>query len=95
MLAGGIWVSVGADSFKKLVTSDPVVFNAVYVIIAVGCLLIIVGFLGCCGAIKENQCMLGTVKIMIIYVIIVMIIYCDRIKGLFNFFLVGCCLAYN
>lgn len=32
-------------------------------IIAVGAMLLIVGFIGCCGAVYENQCLLGTVRI--------------------------------
>ena len=62
MLGVGIWVAVGGDSFKQLVSSDPAIFNAVYIIIAVGALLFVVGFLGCCGAIKENKCLLATVS---------------------------------
>ena len=34
---------------------------ASYVLIAVGGFVLIVGFFGCCGAIKENKCMLGMV----------------------------------
>lgn len=63
MLAVGIWVAVGADSFKQIITDNPAIFNAVYIIIAVGALLLIVGFLGCCGAIKESKCLLGTVSL--------------------------------
>ena len=62
LLGLGIWAVVGADSLKRLLTDDPDVFNAVYVIIAAGALLVVVGFFGCCGAIKENRCMLGTVR---------------------------------
>lgn len=36
-------------------------------IIAVGVLLFIVGFMGCCGAAFENQCLLGTVSTIIIF----------------------------
>uniref|UniRef100_A0A3B4WSR0 CD9 molecule n=1 Tax=Seriola lalandi dorsalis TaxID=1841481 RepID=A0A3B4WSR0_SERLL len=31
----------------------------VYILIAAGALMMVVGFLGCCGAIKESPCMLG------------------------------------
>lgn len=33
----------------------------VYILIAAGALIMVVGFLGCCGAIRESPCMLGTV----------------------------------
>jgi len=32
-----------------------------WVIIVVGAIVLIIGFLGCCGAIRESQCMLATV----------------------------------
>ena len=34
----------------------------VYILIAAGALMMVVGFLGCCGAIKESPCMLGLVR---------------------------------
>ena len=34
---------------------------AAIVFICVGCFVLLVGFLGCCGAIKESRCMLGMV----------------------------------
>ena len=62
MLGTGIWVLVGSNSFRESVSSNPAIFHAVYIIIAVGVLLFLVGFLGCCGAIKENKCLLGMVS---------------------------------
>lgn len=35
----------------------------VYILIAAGALMMVVGFLGCCGAIKESPCMLGLVSV--------------------------------
>ena len=29
-----------------------------YLLIAIGLLLLVIGFLGCCGAMKESKCML-------------------------------------
>lgn len=37
-------------------------FKICVVVIAMGSLLTIVGFIGCCGAAFENQCLLGTVN---------------------------------
>lgn len=39
-------------------------FSGVYILIAVGALMMLVGFLGCYGAIQESQCLLGTVSIV-------------------------------
>lgn len=33
-----------------------------YLLIALGCVLVVIGFLGCCGAIRESRCMLLTVR---------------------------------
>jgi hypothetical protein len=37
-------------------------FKICVVVIVMGSLLTIVGFIGCCGALFENQCLLGTVN---------------------------------
>lgn len=34
----------------------------VYIMIGVGAIMMVVGFLGCYGAIQESQCLLGTVS---------------------------------
>ena len=39
------------------------IMYAAYAFIGIGVFVIIVGFCGCCGAIKENKCMLGCVSI--------------------------------
>lgn len=38
------------------------VCSGVYILIAAGALMMVVGFLGCCGAIQESPCMLGLVR---------------------------------
>ena len=35
----------------------------VYILIGAGALMMLVGFLGCCGAVQESQCMLGLVSV--------------------------------
>ena len=39
------------------------VIIGVYILIAVGAVMMFVGFLGCYGAIQESQCLLGTVSL--------------------------------
>lgn len=34
----------------------------VYILIGAGGLVMLVGFFGCCGAVKESQCLLGSVS---------------------------------
>lgn len=60
ILALAIWVRVSKDG-KEIVTSgnsstNP--FVAVNILIAVGAIIMVLGFLGCCGAVKESRCML-------------------------------------
>lgn len=68
-LSGAAFIAVGAyiaiDKDLKILgdavsTGDNHLKIAAYVIITVGVITFIVGFCGCCGAIKENQCLLGT-----------------------------------
>ena len=34
----------------------------IFVLMAIGTIMTIMGFLGCCGALQESQCMLATVS---------------------------------
>lgn len=42
---------------------SPLLPSGVYILIGAGALMMLVGFLGCCGAVQESQCMLGLVSI--------------------------------
>ncbi|XP_076818713.1 tetraspanin-9-like [Clavelina lepadiformis] len=89
LLAVGVWVYVGGESFRQLISSDPAIFSSVAIIIAVGCVLIVAGFFGCAGAIRESKCMLGTFfAIMLllflveVVVVILIFVYYPRAKEL-------------
>lgn len=65
ILGVGIWVKVDSGSvlnflgkIDNMPTELSQVLNVGYLLIAVGILLVIIGFLGCCGAMKESKCML-------------------------------------
>lgn len=62
ILGVGIWVLVDKNFSKYVDNSDHfnMLYTGAYVFISVGVIIMVVGFLGCCGAIRENQCMLGT-----------------------------------
>lgn len=47
----------------NLVSFSPLLPSGVYILIGAGALMMLVGFLGCCGAVQESQCMLGLVSI--------------------------------
>jgi len=64
ILGVGIWMRVDRSILSNLEVlaideNDPLLVYASYVLIGMGAAVFIIGFLGCCGAIKENRCMLG------------------------------------
>ncbi|XP_017312675.1 tetraspanin 34a [Ictalurus punctatus] len=82
ILGVGIWVTVDSSSILGVLShikdAPPELAqlaNVGYLLIAVGSILAIMGFLGCCGAITENKCMLLT------FFIIVLIIFIAEVAG--------------
>eukprot|EP00092_Neocalanus_flemingeri_P011954 GFUD01012887.1.p1 GENE.GFUD01012887.1~~GFUD01012887.1.p1 ORF type:complete len:273 (-),score=76.54 GFUD01012887.1:201-1019(-) len=83
----GIWVVVDKPSFLTLFETaqnvggdigtsfDVEIYtSAAYILMVVSCLVVIISFFGCCGAIKENKCMLGTYFTLILAMFIVMVV---------------------
>ncbi|KAJ0050592.1 hypothetical protein NL108_005005, partial [Boleophthalmus pectinirostris] len=67
ILAVGIWVKVDSGSLMSLlgnIKGAPPgldqLSNVSYLLIGVGAVLLLIGFLGCCGAVRESRCMLLT-----------------------------------
>ncbi|XP_059150675.1 CD9 antigen-like isoform X1 [Physella acuta] len=62
ILGVGIWLRVDQNAAEFLKDSPKleIIHTAAYVLIAIGFLIMVIGFLGCCGAIRENQCLLAT-----------------------------------
>ncbi|NXH78741.1 TSN1 protein, partial [Hydrobates tethys] len=62
LLGVGIWVTVDGQSFLDifgaLSSSVLQVVNVSYFLIAIGAILLIIGFLGCYGAQKDSKCLL-------------------------------------
>ncbi|KAL0968700.1 hypothetical protein UPYG_G00270400 [Umbra pygmaea] len=58
LLGVGVWVLVDPTGFREIVAANPLLFTGVYVVLAMGGMLFLLGFLGCCGAIRENKCLL-------------------------------------
>lgn len=66
-LAGfGIYVFVSGGSYGQLGLGDSTRMVA-YVLIILGSIIMLLGFLGCCGALLENKCMLVTVGLFNLY----------------------------
>ncbi|XP_069705911.1 tetraspanin-8 [Phaenicophaeus curvirostris] len=55
ILGVSIWIRVSKGAQQEI---DSSLLAGANVLIAVGSIIMVLGFLGCCGAIKESQCML-------------------------------------
>ncbi|XP_067828931.1 tetraspanin-1-like [Heptranchias perlo] len=79
VLGVGIWLKVDGGSFidflGHLAPQLKQMMNVGYLCIALGGALVLIGFLGCCGAMKENKCML------MIFFIIILLIFIAQITG--------------
>ncbi|XP_032894063.1 tetraspanin-8 [Amblyraja radiata] len=59
ILAVSIWLRASNGSVKQIgAVSVAEFYPAINLLIAVGAIIMVFGFLGCCGAIKESRCML-------------------------------------
>lgn len=77
LLAIGIWILVDPTLLQKIDLLAMLIENngdmlkyASYVLIAVGLFVAIVGFFGCCGALKENKCLLGLYVFLLVIVML-------------------------
>ncbi|XP_054891376.1 tetraspanin 35 [Poeciliopsis prolifica] len=82
ILGVGIWVKVDSGSifnFLGKIENVPPQINQVlnvgYLLIAIGALLVVIGFLGCCGAIRESKCML------LLFFMIVLLVFIAEVAG--------------
>ncbi|KAK6300675.1 hypothetical protein J4Q44_G00287730, partial [Coregonus suidteri] len=82
ILAVGVWVKVDSGSLLGVldnIEDAPAelgqLANVAYLLIGVGVVLLIMGFLGCCGAMKESRCML------MLFFIIILIIFIAEVAG--------------
>nr|XP_021521283.1 tetraspanin-18 [Aotus nancymaae] len=66
LLAIGIWVMVDPTGFREIVAANPLLLTGAYILLAMGGLLFLLGFLGCCGAVRENKCLLLFAHLIII-----------------------------
>lgn len=69
VFAIGIYSRVENDSWKDLLNTDTL-FAAANLLIAAGVIVAIIGFFGCCGAIKKVQWMLGVYCALVILIFI-------------------------
>ncbi|XP_037336188.2 CD9 antigen [Pungitius pungitius] len=62
VLAVGLWLRFDPETVSLLnVDKAPdTFFIGVYILIGAGSMVMLVGFFGCCGAVRESQCLLGS-----------------------------------
>ncbi|XP_018581287.1 tetraspanin-2 isoform X1 [Scleropages formosus] len=62
VLAVGLWLRFDPDTTSLLNGNGApeTFFIGVYIVIGAGSLMMLVGFFGCCGAVRESQCLLGS-----------------------------------
>ncbi|XP_064281221.1 tetraspanin-4 isoform X6 [Passer domesticus] len=84
ILGVGIWLAVTQGNFATLSSSFPSL-SAANLLIVTGTFVMIIGFVGCIGAIKENKCLLLSFFIMLLIiflleltVVILFFVYTDK-----------------
>lgn len=62
VLAVGLWLRFDPETVSLLngEGAPDTFFIGVYILIGAGSLVMLVGFFGCCGAVRESQCLLGS-----------------------------------
>lgn len=76
ILAVAIWIRVSKNDQQIFTNGDSGAnpYVAVNILIAVGATIMILGFLGCCGAVKESRCMLLLFFIGLLLILIVQVV---------------------
>ncbi|XP_071406057.1 tetraspanin-8 [Pithys albifrons albifrons] len=73
ILGVSIWIRVSRDAQEEL-EIDSSLFAGVDLLIAVGSIIMVLGFLGCCGAVKESRCMLLLFFIGLLLILILQVV---------------------
>ncbi|KDR08608.1 CD82 antigen, partial [Zootermopsis nevadensis] len=60
-----VWMLTDTAFYVSVASGESSYYTGIYIFLATGALMFIVGFLGCCGAYRESPCMLVSVSIAI------------------------------
>ncbi|XP_072700725.1 tetraspanin-4-like isoform X1 [Ciconia boyciana] len=75
-LAGvGVWVAVDPAGFQDVVAAKPVLSVGAYLLLAVGIALSLLGFLGCCGALRRSR------PLLLVFFILVSLVFVTQLVG--------------
>ncbi|NWW68306.1 TSN8 protein, partial [Ifrita kowaldi] len=92
ILGISIWIRVsGAQQVNTCSHTSTIMFAGVNLLIAVGSIIMVLGFLGCCGAVKESRCMLLFFFIGLLLIVILQVtggilgaVYRPQVEALLN-----------
>ncbi|NXI02735.1 TSN8 protein, partial [Pachycephala philippinensis] len=74
ILGVSIWIRVsGSRQVNACSHTSTIMFAGANLLIAVGAIIMVLGFLGCCGAVKENRCMLMLFFIGLLLIVILQV----------------------
>ncbi|XP_025086668.1 CD9 antigen-like [Pomacea canaliculata] len=75
ILGVGIWLRVDPNVAKYVNQAEEinVFFTLAYILMAIGIIIMVIGFLGCCGAIRESQCMLGAFFLLLFIIFAILL----------------------
>ncbi|XP_060759680.1 tetraspanin-9 isoform X2 [Neoarius graeffei] len=86
LLGVGIWLSMSQGSFATFSPSFPSL-SAANLVIILGSIVMVTGFLGCMGAIKENKCLLLSFFVVLLVILlaelillILFFVYTDKVS---------------
>ncbi|XP_061923102.1 tetraspanin-9 [Entelurus aequoreus] len=86
LLGVGVWLSVSQGSFATLSPSFPSL-SAANLVVTLGTVVMVTGFLGCLGSIKENKCLLLSFFIVLLIILlaelillILFFVYTDKVS---------------
>ncbi|KAM9268633.1 tetraspanin-18-like [Morus bassanus] len=75
-LAGvGVWVAADPAGFQDIVATKAVLSAGAYLLLAVGIALALLGFLGCCGALRRSR------PLLLVFFILVSLIFVTQLIG--------------
>ncbi|NWS00256.1 TSN8 protein, partial [Motacilla alba] len=92
ILGFSIWIRVSsAQQVNACSYTSTIMLGGVNLLIAVGSIIMILGFLGCCGAVKESRCMLMLFFIALLLILILQVtagvlgaVYKPQVEEAFN-----------
>ncbi|NXA57961.1 TSN8 protein, partial [Mohoua ochrocephala] len=92
ILGVSIWIRVsGAQPVNACSHTSTIMLAGVNLLIAVGSIIMVLGFLGCCGAVKESRCMLMMFFIGLLLILILQVtggilgaVYKPQVESILN-----------